>query len=179
MDSVDISPLHSPTLDVSTGQVGLEMAAVPSATRHSPVHRLSCSLETGAGEVVTCYEGLLSPFFSDGLPHSVSASPPSLIFTLPNARAHVPMTDVCRHCSASAGEVSDGSQPCMTGDNINESEHASSCLEPNTTPSPSIPQPSTAQPSHSPPLLHPNSFPKNEFIDLESNDIGTQSRKPR
>jgi len=55
----------------------------------------------------------------------------------------------------------------MTGDNIIEFEHASSCPEPNTTPSPGIPQPSAAQPSHSRPPLHPNSFAENEFIDLE------------
>ena len=67
----------------------------------------------------------------------------------------------------------------MTGDNINESEHASSCLEPNTTPSPGIQQRSAAQPSHSRPPLHPNSFAEDEFVDLEPDDTGTQSRKPR
>ncbi|KAJ8423930.1 hypothetical protein Cgig2_032944 [Carnegiea gigantea] len=67
----------------------------------------------------------------------------------------------------------------MTGDNINESEHASSCPEPNTTPSPGIPQPSATQPSHSRPPLHPNSYAENDFIDLEPYDTGTQSRKPR
>ncbi|KAJ8426701.1 hypothetical protein Cgig2_025791 [Carnegiea gigantea] len=67
----------------------------------------------------------------------------------------------------------------MAGDNINESEHASSCFEPNTTPSSGTPQLSPAEPSHSRPPLHPNSFAENEFIDLEPDDTGTQSRKPR
>lgn len=66
----------------------------------------------------------------------------------------------------------------MAGDNINESEHASSCPEPNTTPTFGIPQPSAAQPSHSRPPLQPNSA-ENDFIDLEPDDTGTQSRKPR
>ncbi|KAJ8446747.1 hypothetical protein Cgig2_002702 [Carnegiea gigantea] len=77
---------------------------------------------------------------------------------------------------AGEAEVSDGSQPC---NNIIESEHASSCPEPNTTPSPGILQPSAAQPSHRRPPLHPNAFIENEFTDLEPDDTGTQSRKPR
>ena len=67
----------------------------------------------------------------------------------------------------------------MAGDNINESEHASFCPEPNTTPSLSIPQPSAPQPSHSRPSLHQNSFVENEFIDIEPDDTGALSRKPR
>ena len=66
----------------------------------------------------------------------------------------------------------------MTGANINESENASSCPEPNTTPS-SIPQPSVAQPTYSCPPINSNSVREDEFVDLDSDDTGAQSRKPR
>ena len=66
----------------------------------------------------------------------------------------------------------------MTVTNTNESGPASSCPEPNTTLS-SIPQHSMIQPSHSRPPVHSNLFGEDEFIDLESDDTGAQSRKPR
>ena len=65
----------------------------------------------------------------------------------------------------------------MTGANINESKNSSSCPKPHITPS--ILQPSVAQPSYSSPPVNSNSVGEDDFVDLDSNDTGAQSRKPR